>query len=1102
MTSKGTRTGKGASKVAAPKKSNKQSETKVAFRVPTIPEGLSFVAYREQLLGSPGPSQPHRRMRRWWLKDAEGIEHVAVETVKWDEELKRFEYTASEEFAKMLDVTCHSHKSVYEYLNLFLYPEKYKSRIAKPVDSPEKEKPAGDGKKRKRAPAAAGDPKGVSNDAGEDSVSKKKSNSAVPKKTSKKPRSPNTSDALLKNVSKELATLQSSYGMRYSLTIIGPHGDVKVISSPTVERIDIEPHEIEGFAYPQKLNLLSEAAHGASEDPGKDESEVVPIEETERSADVPPGSEANIKVEGKNEVFENDDVDYTETVQCDVPAGLTAIVDFVKETEETQYLSGSFWRRDPFPSINIVNTVENMEIAADAGQVKDIDVIMQFLKMPPKRKSLKNTNSILILDNDPMPCDVSNFFLVPVWGIDTYTRSLLDVALKACKSGISSRSDRNAFFDRFFLPQLNKLQNDGWDTLKALECISIDEVAPEEYRNAAKDVHELIGILEETSGTGVAVQRYQPLRPSGRRFSRSHPKGDGIVLRKEGGLQKDTFIGNYAGQLCMPWRFYEKDVSKMSRGNTKSQSLLCTHTVTLERPNIDKLGSSILYIDATQSSNFVSRINHSCNPNCVLKTFVVDDQLKLGVWSIVDIRDGEELSIDYRSKGDFERELQGLHCLCGAEYCEKSFVNMASTSSLINTFFTEKYSILHRNKAILDSIKSGITKNDISRLERYGFKKMLLENVKVPGKIHCLPEWLKVWTSHTLKIIEEESEELKAMLHSSDKTPEDLGFAEEDIKRLASCRVRLLMVALNKASFFLSNQDPAILTSPPLELLQESEVVNHLWIGSNSIARRAVKSLEGYIDSLVASMGSKRSSRQQQGPENQNKVPWWQVTANEKEQSTASNDDSMELEYISNDEVLAKLKELLKAEKPKTVEAAQMALRRMAEIAAEGGPLHAGLHDVLLMYSHTTNFFSVTKFKPFKPYLADGTVGTRYRPTFLWGLLCGWYKNAGDIVDALCNDRKGSLCLPDVECCYLPAFTNGEYIKGDERSCLVKFFAGDVTSIWPRNLSSFTFKSTTHFFGSPQFDAVLDGLDSGRSEYLSHNIGHVIQESFKSHNNT
>jgi len=82
---------------------------------------------------------------------------------------------------------------------------------------------------------------------------------------------------------------------------------------------------------------------------------------------------------------------------------------------------------------------------------------------------------------------------------------------------------------------------------------------------------------------------------------------------------------------------------------------------------------------------------------------------------------------------------------------------------------------------------------------------------------------------------------------------------------------------------------------------------------------------------------------------------------------------------------------------------------------------------------------------------------------------------SGDVVDFLCTDRKGVLCLPDVECSYLPSFTNGEYMQSDERSLLISFLENDQPTIWPRNLTCFTFKNTNKYFGSPLFDGVLNG---------------------------
>jgi len=73
----------------------------------------------------------------------------------------------------------------------------------------------------------------------------------------------------------------------------------------------------------------------------------------------------------------------------------------------------------------------------------------------------------------------------------------------------------------------------------------------------------------------------------------------------------------------------------------------------------------------------------------------------------------------------------------------------------------------------------------------------------------------------------------------------------------------------------------------------------------------------------------------------------------------------------------------------------------------------------------------------------------------------------------LCTDRRGVLCLPDLESCYLPAFAHGEYVRNQEREALISFMENDSGILWPRNLNSFTFKTSTRYFGSPQFDGIL-----------------------------
>jgi len=44
----------------------------------------------------------------------------------------------------------------------------------------------------------------------------------------------------------------------------------------------------------------------------------------------------------------------------------------------------------------------------------------------------------------------------------------------------------------------------------------------------------------------------------------------------------------------------------------------------------------------------------------------------------------------------------------------------------------------------------------------------------------------------------------------------------------------------------------------------------------------------------------------------------------------------------------------------------------------------------------------------------------RYRAAFLWGLLCEWHRALSDPVDSLVAERRVSVCLPDIETCYMP----------------------------------------------------------------------------------
>jgi SET domain-containing protein len=56
-------------------------------------------------------------------------------------------------------------------------------------------------------------------------------------------------------------------------------------------------------------------------------------------------------------------------------------------------------------------------------------------------------------------------------------------------------------------------------------------------------------------------------------------------------------------------------------------------------------------IDATKKGCLARFINHSCNPNCHLEKWVVGSKLRIGIFTIKRVAEGEELTFDYQ----FER---------------------------------------------------------------------------------------------------------------------------------------------------------------------------------------------------------------------------------------------------------------------------------------------------------------------------------------------------------------------------------------------------------------------------------------------------------------
>jgi SET domain-containing protein len=72
------------------------------------------------------------------------------------------------------------------------------------------------------------------------------------------------------------------------------------------------------------------------------------------------------------------------------------------------------------------------------------------------------------------------------------------------------------------------------------------------------------------------------------------------------------------------------------------------------------------FIDATKKGDIGRFANHSCNPNCYVAKWVVDNRLRMGIFAKRDIKKDEELTFNY-NVDRYGNDAQV--CYCGEPNC-------------------------------------------------------------------------------------------------------------------------------------------------------------------------------------------------------------------------------------------------------------------------------------------------------------------------------------------------------------------------------------------------------------------------------------------------
>jgi SET domain-containing protein len=127
-------------------------------------------------------------------------------------------------------------------------------------------------------------------------------------------------------------------------------------------------------------------------------------------------------------------------------------------------------------------------------------------------------------------------------------------------------------------------------------------------------------------------------------------------------------------------------------------------------------------VDPIIRGSYASRLSHSCRPNCSTVIHVVNGKYSIGMFAIRDIKFGEELTFDYNSVTESEKEFEQALCLCGTSMCQGRFLQLSSSKKYQNVIKTY-HTFVDRNFLIWKaSTDYSLSKEDHEILDIYGFK--------------------------------------------------------------------------------------------------------------------------------------------------------------------------------------------------------------------------------------------------------------------------------------------------------------------------------------------------------------------------------------------
>jgi hypothetical protein len=222
-------------------------------------------------------------------------------------------------------------------------------------------------------------------------------------------------------------------------------------------------------------------------------------------------------------------------------------------------------------------------------------------------------------------------------------------------------------------------------------------------------------------------------------------------------------------------------------------------------------------IDPIIKGSYASRLSHSCYPNCQTVIEIVDGRYHIAMFTTRDIKYGEELTFDYNSVTESEKEFESAICLCGTWRCLGRFLDLQNGKKY-QIVMNAHHTFIDRNFILWKACnESTLLPEDKERLVKHG---LMSSNEIGQSVLSGTPDWLKKWASLITVYIEFEERKLAENLQD---TIPNITKLESEIEAKNHVRTRMsnLVITIDKVKHCLKKM---FTEAKPLRPIKYSEM--------------------------------------------------------------------------------------------------------------------------------------------------------------------------------------------------------------------------------------------------------------------------------------